>query len=183
MVIGALRGTTGEARLLVLAGITNEEGVLAAGVRILTPSGTVTADSSDRFFIHAAGASPGLEQRSHLYPASEAMPQVRYMGDQEAEAEMITALVEGRIDGVSARSHRQQRRGRRVRRCPGGHSRGHRQRGTRRLHGRSPTTPTSLRCLDSRIEWLTDNNRIGFLDWRDDPTVCMTRAQLWNEQN
>ena len=101
VVIGALRGTTGEARLLVLAGITNEEGVPAAGVRILTPSGTVTADGSDRFFIHAAGASPGLEQRSHLYPASEAMPQVRYMGDQEGEAELITALVEGRIDGLA----------------------------------------------------------------------------------
>ena len=182
VVIGALRGTTGEARLLVLAGITNEEGVLAAGVRVLTPRGTVTADGSDGFFIHAAGASPGLEQRSYLYPASEAMPQVLYMGDQEGEAELITALVEGRIDGVA-----------------------------RGVIGNSDAADASsgalvvtaldteseerggfavaaddtdlLRCLDSRIDWLTDGNRIDFIDWREDPTAFITRARLWNEQN
>ena len=182
VVIGALRATTGEARLLALAGITNEAGILADGVRILTPSGTVTADSSDAFFIHAAGASPGLEQRSHLYPASEEMPQVRYVGDTGGEAELIGALLEGRIDGIA-----------------------------RGVIGNSDAAAASggalavtavdtaseerggfavaaddidlLRCLDSRIEWLTDSNRIDFVDWRDDPTVFMSRARLWNEEN
>ncbi len=182
VVIGVLRATTGEARLLVLAGITNEEGVLAEGVRIATPAGTVTADGSDAFFIHAAGASPGLEQRSYLYPASGEMPQVRYMGDSGGEAELITALAEGRIDGIA-----------------------------RGVIGNSDTADASggglvvtavdtsseerggfaaaagdvdlVRCLDSRIDWVTDGNRIDFIDWRNDPTVFMTRARLWNEQN
>ena len=182
VVIGALAGTTGEARLLVLAGITNEEGVLAAGVRIVTPAGTLTADGSEAFFIHAAGASAGLEQRSYLYPPSENMPQVRYMGDIAGEAELISALVEGRIDGIArgvignmdaadasggvlvvtaVDASSQERGGFTV----------------------AADDTDLLRCLDSRIEWLTDSNRIDFIDWRDDPTVFMTRALLWNEQN
>ena len=182
VVIGALAATTGEARLLVLAGITNEEGVLAAGVRIATAVGTVTADGSDAFFIHAGGASPGLEQRSYLYPASEEMPQVRYMGDTDGQAELITALVEGRIDGVA-------------RGVIGNTDAADASGGALVVTAvdtsgeeRAGFTVAAddgdlIRCLDSRVEWLTDGNRIDFIDWRNDPTVFMTRARLWNEQN
>ena len=182
VVIGTLRGTTGEARLLVLAGITDEEGVLAAGVRILTPSGAVTADGSEGFFIHAAGASPGLEHRSYLYPASEAMPQVRYMGDTAGEAELITALVEGRIDGVArgviGNSDAADASGGALTVTAVDTS--SMERGGFTV---APDDIDLLRCLDTRINWLTDGNRIDFIEWRDDPTVFMTRALLWNEQN
>ena len=101
VVIGALAGTTGEARFLVLAGIANDDGVLAAGVGVETPGGTATADGTDAFFINAAGASPGLEDRSFLHPGSEDMPQVMYLGDEGGDAELIDALAEGRVDGVA----------------------------------------------------------------------------------
>ena len=80
---------------------TNEEGVLAAGVWIVIPAVTVTADGTDAFFIDAVGVAPGLEERSYLYPASEEMPQVRCLGEKQGEAELIAALLEGQVDGVA----------------------------------------------------------------------------------
>ena len=182
VVIGALAGTTGEAYLLVLTGITNEGGVLTEGVRIETPGGPVTADGTDAFFIHAAGTSPGLEHRSYLHPASERMPQVLYLGDEQGEAELIAALLEGRIDGVA-------------RGVIGNTDAADASGGALAVTAVDTTSEERggftvaaddtelIRCLNARIEWLTDGNRIGFLDWRADPTVFMTRAQLWNEQN
>ena len=55
--VGALAGTTGEFRLLEMTGLVNAGGVLAAGVRIDTPAGTVIADGSPDYVITAAGES------------------------------------------------------------------------------------------------------------------------------
>ena len=182
VVIGALPGTTGEARLLVLTGITNESGILTEGVRIETPSGPVTADGTDAFFIHAAGASPGLEHRSYLHPASERMPQVLYLGDEQGEAELIAALLEGRIDGVArgviGNTDAADASGGAL--AVTAVDKASEERGGFTV---AADDAELIRCLNARIEWLTDGNRIDFLDWRADPTVFMTRAQLWNEPN
>ena len=66
--VGVLASTTGEARLLVLTGLVSADGVLAEGVRVETQTDTVVADGSADYFITAAGASPNLEGRRHLYP-------------------------------------------------------------------------------------------------------------------
>lgn len=42
--------------------------------------------------------------------------------------------------------------------------------------------PEMLACFDRRIEWLTDERRIGFAEWRADPGVFLSRAALWNQR-
>ena len=84
--VGVLASTTGEARLLVLTGLVNADGVLAAGVRVETQTDTVVADGSTDYFITAAGASPNLAGRRYLYPPVDTMPQVVYLGDDMMES-------------------------------------------------------------------------------------------------
>lgn len=60
--VGALAGT-GEHRLLVLTGLVNAVGVLATGVQIETPNGTLVADGSANYTITAAGATPNPDGR------------------------------------------------------------------------------------------------------------------------
>ena len=36
-------------------------------------------------------------------------------------------------------------------------------------------------CIDEKINWLTDDRRIGYAEWVEEPQVFMRRAQLWNE--
>ena len=36
-------------------------------------------------------------------------------------------------------------------------------------------------CLDEKINWLTNNRRIGFAEWVKDSQVFMRRAEMWNE--
>jgi len=182
VVIGALAGTTGEARFLVLAGIANDAGVLAAGVRVETPVGTTTADGTDAFFINAAGASPGMEDRSYLHPGSESMPQVMYPSAGGGDAELINAVTEGSIDGVAGAligntAAADASAGALVVTAL--------DTGTDERGGFAVAADDTdlLHCLNTRIGWLTDNNRIGYPEWHTDPTIFTTRAQLWNEQN
>ena len=81
--VGALAGTTGEARLLELTGLVDSAGVLAAGTRVHTRSGVVVADGSEAYVITAASVSPDLESRQRLEPPSPNMPQVVYPGRRE----------------------------------------------------------------------------------------------------
>ena len=66
VMVGALVGTTGEARLLELTCLTNSDGVLAAGVTIETPGGGIVADGSANYFITAAAASENLTGRRKI---------------------------------------------------------------------------------------------------------------------
>ena len=99
--VGALADTTGEHRLLELTGLVDANGVLAAGTRIETDSGTVTADGSAGYTIDAAMESPALKGRRRLYPPSEDMPQVVYLGDEAGESELLDALRAGHIDALA----------------------------------------------------------------------------------
>ncbi len=62
--VGALAYTTGEARMLVLTGLTDADGALAAGTRVETRQGEVVADGSPEYFITAAGESPASKEGS-----------------------------------------------------------------------------------------------------------------------
>lgn len=174
---GVLRATTGEARLLAIAGIVDGDGVVAAGTRIETPGGTVLADGTDRYVITAARASPVLDGRIHLFPPSQAMPQVVYMGDQDPDREFLEALRDSVID-VVARGH------------IGNAEAAHNSDGrfvlaaldTLAEHGGFVLDRDDLElrtCIDERIEWLTHGRRIGYVEWRREPAVFLERARLW----
>lgn len=169
--VGVLAGTTGEARLLELTGITDPRGVLGAGTRVETDGSVVVADGSADYVIDAAGASSSLTGRRHLRPASAARPHVVYYPD---DAALIEALAAGRIDAV-ARGEIGNRADART------HD------GTlavTALDSRVETGGFALAaqdaplaaCLDRSIAWLTDGGRIGYQEWLDDPAVFMRRA-------
>ncbi len=173
--VGVLAGTTGEARLLQLVGISDAYGVLTAGTRIETADGEVVADGSSDYFITAAAETPAFDVRKRLYPASESMPQLVYLGDRGGEAEFLAALHDGEIDGL-ARGEIENRDA---------------------SHASDDTLAVSIlddavewggftlsvenaeltSCIDSHINYLTDDRRIGFAEWQADPDVFLKRAE------
>ena len=176
--VGALPGTTGEARLLQLTGLVDADGVLLSGTRIETRNRTVVADGTAAYTIKAAGASPNLLDRQHLYPPTETMPQVIYLGDTSGESELLEALAAGRID-VIARGE------------IGNQETAHAS------HGELVVTAFDEQveyggftlaladadlaiCIDEKLDYLTDNKNIGYGEWLQDPLVFMKRAKQWN---
>ena len=165
--VGALAGTTGEARSLQLTGLADDNGVLAAGTRVETGAGEVVADGSAEYTITAAMASPLLEGRRHLYPPDDSMPQVVYLGDEMGERELLEALANGDIDALA-----------------------------RGEIGNTDAAQESdgifaVTALDDAVEYGgftiaagdTDllallNERIDYAEWRADPTVFIQRAVL-----
>ena len=175
--VGVLAGTTGEARLLQLTGLADGDGVLAAGVRIVTPGGEVTADGSDRYYITAAGASPALDGRQTLHPADDTMPQVSYLGDDLGESELLEALRNGDIDAIARGEI-------------GNADAAHNSDGDFVVtaldsaveHGGFAVAVADvelLKRLNQHLNWLTNNQRIGYAEWVADPTVFLQRAELW----
>ena len=141
--VGVLAGTTGEARLLQLTGLTDAEGNLAAGTRVETPAGTVVADGSSRFRITSAGTTENLLGRTRLLPPDANKPQVIYLGQELGERELLQALERRRHRRRGARHHRQQR-------CGGGvqrpvHGDGARSEPRSTAVGRSP--PSAPNCV------------------------------------
>ena len=177
--VGALAGTTGEFRLLELTGLVDDDGVLAAGVRVDTPRGTVVADGSSGYVITAAGESENLRGRRHLRPSSEDMPQVVYLGDEAGDVELLNALADGTIDAVA--------RGE-IGNLDAASA----------ANGRFVVTALDqavehggftlamadealASCLDETINWLTDDLDIGYQEWLEDSSVFMQRARSWND--
>ena len=175
--VGALAGTTGEVRLLQLTGLADANGVLAAGTRFETASGQVTADGSADYVITPAAASPSLEERRHLHPPADAMPQVVYLGDELGERELLIALANGDIDALA--------------RGEIGNADAAQDSGGAFVvaalddaveYGGFTVAAGDtdlLARLNERIDYLTDNRRIGYAEWRADPTVFMQRAAQW----
>ena len=179
--IGALASTTGEARLLQLTGLADARGVLAAGARVDTPRGMVTADGSADYFITAAAESPALAGRRHLHPPPGArMPQVIYLGDTAGEAELLDALADGHIDAVA----RGEIGNRDAARASNGALAVTAVDAAAELGGFAlAAEDADLRaCLDAKIAHLTDNRRIGYAEWLADSTVFMRRARVWVEK-
>lgn len=177
--VGALAGTTCEARLLQLTGLADANGVLATGTRIETDAGEVVADGSAEYVITAATVSPRLEGRRHLYPPNDSMPQVVYLGDELGEVELLDALEQGGIDAIA--------------RGAIGNTDAAQESGgifavtalddAVEYGGFSVAASDAdlLAMLNERIDYLTDNRRIGYAEWRADPTVFMQRAEQWRK--
>lgn len=172
---GARSNTTGEHRLLEITGIVDEEGTLAAGTRVRTSDGEVVADGSRDYFITAAGESPNLRTRLHLFPPSEDMPQVVFMKFNTEESEMLDALRDGAIDAMA--------RGEVGNRDASYTSAGEFEvtaldeaieRGGFTL---SIEDAELASCLNEKIDYLTDNGRIGYPEWREDSSVFLRRAE------
>ncbi len=179
--VGALTSTTGEFRLLELTGYVDENGVLAAGVKIDTPQGVLIADGSDDYIITPAGESPGLVERTGLRPPVETMPQVVYLGREAGESELIEALHDKTIDAFA-------------RGDLGNQAAAHASEGALVVAARDDKIEYGgfsldinavelLACLDEKINWLTDNRRLGFEDWVEQPMIFVRRARIWNERN
>ena len=178
--VGALPGTTGENRLLQLTALTDAAGILAAGTRVETPQGTVVADGTDAYVIQASGATPNLEGRTHLYPPSENMPQVVYLGSELGESELLAALNASEIDAVA---------------------RGGIGNGEVAAASGGALVVTAFdeqveyggftfaledaelaACIDEKINFLTNNRAIGHAEWLADPAVFMKRAEMWSAE-
>lgn len=177
--VGALVNTTGEHRLLEIVGIVDDEGTLAAGTRVRTADGEVVADGSRDYFITAAGESPNLKTRIHLFPPSEDMPQVVYLSGDAEESEMLNALRDGTIDAVA--------RGE-----VGNRDAVHEHSGEFEVTAFDEATERGgftlsvedaelAACLNEKIDYLTDGGRIGYSEWREDPPVFLRRAEAWGE--
>ena len=177
--VGVLSGTTGEHRFLEIMGLVDAAGALADGVRVDTPQGTVVADGSKNYSITAAEASPILAGRTHLYPPSGAQPQVVYLGSETGDAEPLEALSSGKIDAIA--------RGEIGSRDAASVSGGvfvvaalNDQVETGGFTVAAEDTELAA-CLNERLNRLTDNQRIAYKEWLEDPAVFMRRAQQWND--
>ena len=175
--VGVLRATTGEARFLQIAGLADSDGILAAGTRIDTPRGSVVADGTSAYLITAAQASPALTGRTHIHPPSESMPQVVYLGDTSGETELLEALRDGTIDAIA--------------RGEIGNGEATRTTGEEFVvaaldslaefggFALDAREPALLACIDEKLDWLTSDRGIGYAEWREDPSVFLERARLW----
>lgn len=175
--VGALAGTTGEARLLELTGLVDSAGVLAAGTRVGTRSGVVVADGSAAYTVTAANVSPVLAGRQRLEPPAPDMPQVVYLGEESGETELLQALRDGRIDALARGEI-----GNRDAVHASGDAFEIEALDAEVEYGGFALAEDAgelAACIDAKINWLTDNRRIGFTEWRNDPTVFLRRAETW----
>ncbi len=172
--VGVLADTTGERRLLELTGLVDADGVLTWGTRIETDAGTLTVDGSANHTIDFAAGSPELEGRRHLYPPSEDMPQVVYLGDKTGETELLEALRRGDIDALA----RGEVGNLEAASVSGGAFAVTALGEAVELGGFTlAVDDAQLRsCLDEKINYLTDDRRIGYAEWATDPQVFMSRA-------
>ncbi|MYD75321.1 MAG: transporter substrate-binding domain-containing protein [Gammaproteobacteria bacterium] len=173
--IAAVPGTTGEERLLQLTGYVGPDGALRSGTRIHLASGKVLEAGSDRrFVVTAARSSPELVDRRQLEPPENAedMPQVIYYHGESAHLEAlrigaVDAVARGMIGNADA-----------VAESVGTFAIGARD-PRRELGGFALAVSDRLlaSCLDRNIARLTDSGRIGYEQWRVDPTVFLRRAE------
>lgn len=195
--VGVLRGTTGEARLLQITGIVDANGVVAAGTRIDTPTGTVVADGTADYKITAAGSTTNIEDRFTLYPSADSMPQVNYpvnMPNQgfdpliprvfialSDELVLLGNLQENRIDALARGEI-------------GNRGAAAAFAGTLIVTALDEQVEYGgftvarentelLEFLNKRIDYLTDNGNIGYAQWVVDNGVFMKRAQTLKSDN
>ena len=178
--VAVLSGTTGEVRLLELTGLVDANGVLAEGIRIETPSGSVVADGTVSYMITAAVATANLTDRRHLCPPSENMPQVIYLGAETGESELLDGLAMGSIDAVA----RGEIGNRDAVQASGGALAIAALDEQFELGGFTlAVEDTALAiCIDEKLNYLTDNRNIGYAEWMADPSVFMHRTHTWNKR-
>ncbi len=176
--VDALAGTTGEARLLELTGLTTADGVLVAGGSIDTPRGAVSADGTSNYRITAAAASENLAGRRRIRPPDVNMPEVVYLGDRLGETELLAALEDGEIDALA----RGEVGNRDAEHASGGAFAVALLDDAVERGGFTFAVEDAeiAACLSDRIDFLTEEMSIGYAEWLRDPSVFMGRAEVWN---
>ena len=174
--VGVMRSTTGEGRLLLLTGLTDAEGRLAEGTRVVTDTETLVADGSDRFVITPAGSSANLKSRSLLEPPSPDMPVVVYLEDTATEDDMQEAVRSGVIDAYASEE---------IGNLEAVHSQPDDGVFSVTAHDTevelggwalSVDDQDLIACLNAKLDYLTDDLSIGFAEWQADPQVFLRRA-------
>ncbi len=183
--VGALAGTTGEARVLQIVGLADSQGVLAAGARVETPQGEVVADGSADFFITSAGESANLAGRSLLHPPSDSMPQIVYLGSEAGENELLQALADGDIDAVARGEIGNLDATRAAVRDYGVDFAVTALDDAVELGGFTLAAGDAelASCIDENVNRLTNNRAIGYKEWLDNPSVFMERAATVNRES
>ena len=174
--VAVLVGTTGEHRLLVLTGVVGPEGNLAAGTAVELADGAVLiADGSADYRISAAGSSENLVDRVHIEGPAGTVKEVLVLSTDQ---EQLDALESRRADAVA--------------RGELGNREASRNSGSRFVvTALDPAVEYGgfafdkdekglAECMDARINYLTDNRRIGFAEWLEDPQAFLQRARYWN---
>ncbi len=174
--VAALGSSTGEHRLLVLTGVVGTEGNLAPGTRIHLADGTVlAADGSADYRITAAGASENLASRVRIEGPEGTVKEVLITATDQ---DQLDALESARVDAIA--------RG----------ELGNRE-ASRNTDSRFVVTALDpvveyggfafdkddrslAECIDARVNYLTDNRRVGFAEWLEDPQTFLQRARYWN---
>ena len=173
--VAILAGTTGEHRLLELTGVVDGDGILAAGTVVHLADGTMlTADGSADYRITAAGSSANLEDRARIEGTAGTLREaIHFTGDQD----QIDALLDGRVDGIA--------------RGAIGNGLAAANSGGRLVLGLLDSAVelggfafgiddrALAECVDERLLWLTDNRRIGVVEWLEDPGIFLERARAW----
>ena len=172
--VGVQSGTTGEFRLLEITGLVDANGVLAAGTRIETADGeSLIADGTAEYTITAANASANLANRLRLEPPATDMPRVIYL-DIET---LLEDLGDGTIDAIA--------RGEIGNRDASVASDGEfvvaALDAATELGGFALSVEDAdlAACIDDKINYLTDDLRIGYGEWRANPAIFAERAQQW----
>ena len=197
--VGVLRGTTGEARLLQITGIVDANGVVAAGTRIDTPTGTVIADGTVDYKITAAGSTPNIENRFTLYPSADNMPQVNYpvnMPNQGFDplTNIVLIDIELTVEDVMLGNLKENRIDALARGEIGNRNAAAASAGTLVVTALDEQVEYGgftvarentelLEFLNKRIDYLTDNGNIGFTQWFEDNSVFIKRAQTLQSDN
>lgn len=195
--VGVLRGTTGEARLLQITGIVDANGVVAAGTRIDTPTGSVIADGTADYKITAAGSTPNIENRFTLYPSVDNMPQVNYpvnMPNQGFDPLKPGPLVVLTVEEVLLGNLQEKRIDALARGEIGNRNAAAASAGTLVVTALDEQVEYGgftvarentelLEFLNKRIDYLTDNGNIGYAQWVSDNGVFMKRAQTLKSDN
>ena len=174
--VGVLAGARGEGRLLRLTGLADEDGALLEGARITTTAGEVVADGTAAFTISPSFVSENLRERRALVPPREDLPQVVFHPEGTSVEAMLAALREGTTDAFA--------------------------RGQIANLGAAAADPafvvtalddlaeyagfvfaledTELHaCVDAKLDYLTDDRRLGYPEWQTNAAVFRQRAEAW----
>ena len=124
--------------------------------------GELVADGTAAFTITAAGATANIVGRQRLIPPADDMPQVIYLGEETGEAALLEALQSGEVGNRDASWASD---------------------GALVVAALDEAVEWGgfalAACLYEKINYLTDNRRIGYQDWRADEAVFLTRAAQW----
>lgn len=179
-IVGAVPGTTGEYRFLVQAGIINnlEEGLIREGVSVVIQNrGYKTSNGELSIY------DPSLKNRIYLIPGQCTVPLVRYfVGEDEMIPALlekhITAIARGVIGNTLVADHYPTELFVTAIYSLEGVSEGESCLNENAGFSIRLEDADLLKQLNFYIDFLTDNGKIGYEQWRANPKVFEERAKL-----